>query len=200
MLRARRDCVRCVLDFRQVQREIIGPQRGPLANRRRLSRLQVRVAQAGQVTMLLGEAAKLIDHRGQSAGQKLQPLAHQNQIGVVGDVTACGTEMNNRPSLGADIAIGVHVGHHVVPQLSLVSRRRLEIDVINVGLQLLKLLLADVQAHLLLGLGQYDPQPPPQAKFSLLAEQLGHLGRGVAADERVFVICVRHGELTICNG
>src|SRR5439155_7450923 len=66
--------LRAVLDFREVERQIISPQASPLAHGRRLGRLQVRVTQTSEVAMLLGEAAKLIDDCGQTAGQKLQPL------------------------------------------------------------------------------------------------------------------------------
>src|SRR5437870_1847516 len=76
-----------VLDLSQVERQIVSPQAGPLAHRRRLCRLQVRVTQASEVAMLLGEAAKLINYCGQAAGQKLQALAHQNQVSVIRDVT-----------------------------------------------------------------------------------------------------------------
>ena len=37
-----------------------------------------------------------------------------------------------------------------------------------------------------------DPQPPPGAELPLVAPQRGHLARGVAGDERVFVDVVRH--------
>ena len=40
------------------------------------------------------------------------------------------------PGVGADVAVGVDVGHHVVPQLPLVARGRLEVDVVDVGLEL----------------------------------------------------------------
>ena len=45
-------------------------------------------------------------------------------------------------AVGADVAVGVHVGHHVVPQLPLVGRRGREVDVVDVGLQLGDLLRA----------------------------------------------------------
>ena len=36
-------------------------------------------------------------------------------------------------AVGADVAVGVDVGHHVVPQLPLVAVGRREVDVVDVG-------------------------------------------------------------------
>ena len=44
-------------------------------------------------------------------------------------------------AVGARVAVGVHVGHHVVPQLALVLGGRVEVDVVDVGPQLGDLLV-----------------------------------------------------------
>ncbi len=44
-----------MLELLQVHAQVVGPQAGPLADRGRLGRLEVREAQAGQVAVLLGE-------------------------------------------------------------------------------------------------------------------------------------------------
>ena len=90
--------------------------------------------------------------------------------------------MDDRPGRGADIAIGMHVGHHVVPQPPLVAFGRRKIDIIDVLLQLGDLLRADRQAEFRLCLGQGDPEPPPGAEFSLRAPELAHRGRRIAGD------------------
>ena len=125
----RRDAV---LDFRQIERQIVGPQARPPADGRRLRRLQVREAERRQVAILFGEVGQRDDHRRQPPGDHLQRLAHQNQVGVVGDVAACGAQVNDRPGRGALVAVGVDVGHHVVPQLALVLVGGVEIDVVDV--------------------------------------------------------------------
>ena len=76
-------------------------------------------------------------------GEHLQRFAHQNQIGIVGDIAARRSEMNNRPGLGTYVAIGVDVRHYVVSQLLLVARRDRKIDVINLRLELVELLPSD---------------------------------------------------------
>ena len=52
-----------VLDLVQVLHQVICPQAGPLAHRRRLGRLKVREAQAGQVAVPRGERGQSIDCR-----------------------------------------------------------------------------------------------------------------------------------------
>ena len=44
-----------MLDFGQVHRQVVGPEARPLADRRRLGRLEMGEAQAGQVAVLGGE-------------------------------------------------------------------------------------------------------------------------------------------------
>ena len=83
-----------------------------------------------------------------------------------------------------DVAEGVDVGHHVVPQLaSRSSAARVEVDVVEVGAQLGELLGADArrdavvgeQAEFVLGLGERQPQPPPGAELPQRPPPLGHL-------------------------
>ena len=119
----------------------------------------------------------------------------QDQVRVVGHVAACRAEVDDRPGLRADVAIGMDVGHHVVPQPPLVPFGRREIDRIDVLPQLGDLFLSDRQAQFRLGLGQGHPQPPPGAELPLRAPQLAHRGRRIAADQGVVVlgVLVRHG-------
>ncbi len=183
------------LDLGQVEHEVIGPQAGPLAHRRRLGRLKVREGQAGHGPILLGEAGQAVDHGHQPVADHFQGLAEQHEIGVVGHVAACRAQVDDRPGRGADVAVGMNVGHHVVPQPPLVPFGRREVDVVDVLLQLGDLLLADRQAEFRLGLGQGHPQPPPGAELPLRAPQLAHGGRGIAGDQGVFVlgVLVGHG-------
>ena len=45
------ECRESMFDFRQIQDQIVGPQTGPLADRRRLGGLQMGESQAGQIAM-----------------------------------------------------------------------------------------------------------------------------------------------------
>ena len=103
--------------------------------------------------------------------------------------------MDDRPGVGAEVAVSVDVGHHVVPQLSLVTFGGLEVDVVDVGPELFDLLRRDRQPQFRLGLGQCDPKPPPGAELPLRTPQRAHLGRGVAGNQRIVVLIriVGHG-------
>ena len=96
----------------------------------------------GSVAMLLGKLGQRVDHRRDPAAIILSPSRSKQQVGVVGHVAARRPQVNNRPGVGTHVAVGVNVGHHVVPQLLLVLSGRREIDVVDVGLQLVDLRLA----------------------------------------------------------
>ena len=140
-----------------------------------------------------GESGQGIDHARRAAGDHLQALAQQQQVGVVGHVAARGAQVDDRPGLGALVAVGVDVGHHVVPQLSLVLGGRLEVDVVDVAAELLDLPGGDRQAQFRLGLGQRHPQPPPGAELPPRAPKRAHLRRSIAGNERVVVLGALRG-------
>ena len=137
-----------VLELVQIQHQVVGPQAGPLADGRRLGRLQVREAEAGQVAVLLRRTWPARRSR-RPAGRatQLQRLAHQDQVGVVGDVAARRAEVDDRPGRGADVAVGVDVGHHVVPQLPLVASAAAKSMSSTCRRELVDLLRRDRQAH-----------------------------------------------------
>ena len=86
--------------------------------------------------MLGREDGKRIDDACQSRTDELQCFAMQEEIGVVGDKTACSAEMDNGPSVGTLISVGVNMGHYVVAQLALILCSDLKIDVVDMGLEL----------------------------------------------------------------
>jgi len=184
---AKRQRADAVLDLVQVQRELLAPQRGPLADRGELGRLVVREAQRRHRAVLLGEAGQQMDHGGQLARDQFQRVPHDDQLGVVAHVTTRGAEVDDRSGLGGRVAERVDVGHHVVAELLLVPRRLAEVDVVQVPRHLVDLALLDVQTQLLLRLGQFQPEPPPRAEFLLRTEKLGHLSRSVSLHQRARV-------------
>ncbi len=94
-----------------------------------------------------------------------------------------------------DVAVGVDVGHDVVPFVALVGVGCGEVDVIDLGAHLRQHRGSDArryavvgeQAELGLGLGQGDPELAPGGELAPRAPQLGHGRAGVAADQRVVV-------------
>ena len=122
-----------MLDFGEVECEVIGPEAGAAADGGGLSGLQVRVAEGGEVAIFFGEVGQREDDRGEASGDHAEGFADENEVGVVGDVAAGGAEMDDRASGGAGVAIGVDVGHHVVAELAFVFGGGVEVDVGDVG-------------------------------------------------------------------
>ena len=130
--------------------------------------------QASQLAVTLGKPAQAINDRHNSIANDRQTLPQKQEIGIVGYVAARGPEVDDRPRGGANVAVGVHVRHHIVPEAAFVAVGSGKVDVVDVGLQLGDLLGGDGQAELGLGLGQGYPKPSPSAELALRAPQLTH--------------------------
>ncbi len=177
----------------QVERQVVGPQAGAFAHGGGLSGLQVREAQARQVAVFDGKVRQRADHARQPAADQLQRLAEQHQIRIVRHVTAGGAQVDDRSGQRANVAIRVHVRHHVVADLPLVPVGGVVVDVVHMGPQLGDLLVADRQAQFLFRLGQRHPQPPPSAELLVVTPQPAHFLGSVADNQRVLVLVVGHG-------
>jgi hypothetical protein len=97
--------------------------------------------------------------------------AHDDQVGVVHHVATGRPQVQNTPTSRCDIAEGVQVGHHVMPQLLLIARGSSEIDAVQPAFEGGDLLGGDIEAELALGLSQGDPQLPPDGDALGRAEE-----------------------------
>ncbi len=143
--------------------------------------------QAGQVAVALGKPRQPIDDGHHADADKIEGLAEEDQIGIVGDITTGRSPVDDRPRGGTGIAVGVDMSHHVVAQATFVLPRGLKIDLVRLALHLGQLLVGDRQPQFLFRFGQGDPQPPPRPKFPLVPPQTAHFLRRVTADQRVVV-------------
>jgi len=176
-----------VLDFFQVEHEIVTPQRGPLADGCRLGRLQVREGQTGQLAVSFGEHRQLVDDRHELRNDESQGVADLDQLGVVGDEAARRPEVDDAPRRRAAVAERMGVGHHVVPEPAFVVGGGGKVDVVHSRPHLGDLCIGNVQPELAFRLRQRDPQPPPGGMFGLRGPEAAHRVGGVAGDEGVFV-------------
>ena len=156
----------------------------------------------------MGEGAESVDDRSEFAGDVCQRLAHQNEVGVVGDVARSRAEVDDVAGGRGHFPERVDVGHHVVPEPPFVEVGPREIDVVEVSAEFGELLGADARgrsvdghkAEFLLSLGEVQPKPSPRAELPLWPPPLGHFSRGITADKRVVVDevwvghCDPHGE------
>ena len=75
--------------------------------------------------------------------EQVHGVAHDHQVGVIDDFLAGGAEVNDALGRWGGFLEGVHMGHHIVAQALFPLRRRVEIDVIDFPLHLLKRLVGD---------------------------------------------------------
>ncbi len=141
----------------EIERQVIGPQAGSLTHGRWLSRLQMRESKACRVALSCGKSSQRVDNTHQPVAHQLESLPQQDQIGVIGHETARSAQMDNGPRQGTLVAIGVHVRHDIMPQLTLVLLRHVKIDLVDVCAHFLQLVVANIDSQFLLGLGQRDP-------------------------------------------
>ena len=176
-----------------VQREVLHPERGPLAHGGELGRLEVGVGQAGHGRRAAAaKPLQRVEHGQQPAQHEAEAFADDQQVGVVGDEGAGGAEVEEGPGRGRLVAEGVDVGHHVVAEPPLVLGGRGQVGVVEMGAHLRQRRVRDVEPQLPLRLGQRQPEPAPEADAVRLAPEPLHGGRGVAGAERGTPAVVGH--------
>ena len=116
-----------------------------------------------------------------------QAVPVKDQVGVVGHVAAGCAEMDDPGRAGRRLAVGVDMGHDVVPDLFFTSLRAVKIDVRNMRGKLIDLLFGYRQAQLMLRPCKFGPELPPGLDALLLRKKLQYPLGGVAAGERRFV-------------
>ena len=182
-----------MVNLLQVHVELVHPQGSALANGGQLGGLAVGVSQAGHILVLLGKIGQVGQHADQLFAHQLQAFAHDDNIGVIANIAAGSTQVDDTLCLGALQAVSVNMAHDIVAHQLFAGSGFLVIDVILVGFQLGNLGVGDSKTLLLLRLGQRDPQSAPGAEFVILRENILHLVRGIAGGKRADItIMLRH--------
>jgi hypothetical protein len=127
-------------------------------------------------------------HRRDTSEQQRQRLAHQDQVGVVGDVRAGGAKMQERPGGRGLFPERVDVCHDVVAQTLFELRRARQVGGVEVRAQLGDGVGRNLEPELALALHQRQPQAAPQPDAAPLAPERLHRGRGVAGGKRRFPV------------
>ena len=89
--------------------------------------------------------------------------------------------------VGADLSVGVDVGHYVVADFLFSCLCNGEVDVVDVGFKLGYLLGGDVQSQLHFRSGKGYPKAAEGAELFLLGEYVLHFLAGIAGAEGAFV-------------
>jgi hypothetical protein len=138
------------------------------------------VRETGELSVPRGEALQGTKHGDEPSEQKAEPVAHHDEIGIVGDEGAGCPEVQKGACRRGLIAEGVNVGHDIVPEATLVPCGNLEVGIVQVGAHLRDGLLRYVESELTLGFRQRQPESSPQAYSMALTPQYLH-GRGRVA-------------------
>ena len=180
-----------MIEIREIEHEILHPERRALAHRRELRRLQVRVGERRLGAPRARELRERAQHRNDLRAEQREPFAHEHEIRVVGHEGAGRAEMDERPRRGSRRGERLHVRHHIVPEAALELRRLGKIDVVEVRTHLRDAFVGDhgvsaLVAHtqLALRLGEGQPELPPGAMAPLRRPQLQHRPRRVALAQR----------------
>ena len=120
--------------FIQIHQQILHPQGGALAHGGELRRLQMGVAEGGQIFIFQRKGAQAADDLQQLFAHQRQGVAQHEYVGVVGHVAGSRAQVDDAARIGADVAIGEHVGHDVVTGALLVAAGGLVVDVLDMRL------------------------------------------------------------------
>src|ERR1700737_2570645 len=181
-----------IVDVLDVEHQVLHPERSAFTDSGELRRLKVRVSQCRLISPLLGERRERPNYVERATANQVQSTTHQDEIRIVSDVGAGGTQMDERLCLGCDISKSVHVRHHVVAKALLVLGHRVEVDVVEVRLHLANRLFGNRYAQLTLRFGEREPQSTPQAVTGCRRPKLKHRRRRISLSERRAIPVCHH--------
>ena len=189
-------CGDAVLHLLQIHKKIVHPKGSPLADGDQLGRLEMGEAQSGHSLILVGKGGQMGNHLHQLGPNQLQTFPHQNHIRVVAHVAAGGAQVNDGHRLGAELAVGVNMRHHVMAQLLLPLGRPLIVNIGDMSLQLIHLLLGNRKPQFHFRPGQRDPKTTPSGELFICGKDIQHLIAGVAGGQGALIRIGCHIVLT----
>ena len=138
------------------------------------------ISQSGHCFIFVCKSRKVFQNTQQLPAQITQAVPVEDQIAVIGHITAGGTEMDNACRGGSGFAVGIDMGHHIMAHLFFPLRGTIEINVIDLRFQLRYLLRRDGQAEPMLSPRQRHPELSPCLDALFLREQMEHIVRSIA--------------------
>jgi hypothetical protein len=127
----------------------------------------MRKSKRWQVLVLETHFTQDFDQVQHLSAQDIHAITHLDQICIVTDEAARGTEMNDGSSSGALVTESMNVSHDIVTKLTLVGGGSIKVDRVHMLGHLVQLLRGDVEAELVLCLSQRDPHLAPRRKLVL---------------------------------
>ena len=133
-----------------------------------------------QIAVLGRELTEDADGLDQLPLNELESITDLDNVSVVSNVAGGGTKMDDGHSRRGGLSIGMDVPHNIVTELLLLLGGILEVDIVQLGAHLLELLVAYLNAKLLLGSSQSSPKLAPRGKLHGGGPNKGHLLGGIS--------------------
>ena len=109
--------------------------------------------QGGNRLVFIREPGEQGDGADQLFPDQAERVVKDHQIGVVSDIAARRAQMDDALGLRTLLAIGVDVGHDVVPDLFFPDSGDIVVDIVRVRPQLVELFVGNGKPQLLFGFG-----------------------------------------------
>ena len=175
------------LDLVQIHQQLVDPEGRALADGGQLCRLEMREAEGRLILVCVSKCAQLADDGNQLLADEQQALLELDDVGVVADVGAGRTQMDDAGGLRCGLAEGVNVCHDVVTDFLLTRSGDVVVDVVDVCFHLVDLLLRDRQTELLLRLSQRHPKTSPGGELHIRRKDIQHLRACISRTKRAFI-------------
>ena len=140
--------------------------------------------------VLTCKAGKRANDRHQTRVHKAQAVPHDEHVGIVSHVAGGGPKVDDGHRRRAALAKGMHVSHHIVPQLFFVLRRAVKVNVVQMGAHFIELHFGNGQPQLPLALREPEPQPAPGGELMLRRKKKLHLVACIARGQRRLIAVV----------
>lgn len=103
-------------------------------------------SESRQISIFFGDVAEFINDVREVSADEFSGVAYDDEFGVVGDFTACGSEVDDSSGSGRGVGEGVDVSHDVVAKLAFILLGFGEIDIVEVGSHFIDCFFWDVEA------------------------------------------------------
>ena len=165
----------------KVEKQILYPEAGTLADGNELCRLKMRVAKGRKGTVLHSKGGERFYHGDKLAPYIAQSVTVDDEISIVGDIAARCAEVYYACGIGAAFAIDMDMRHDVVAQQLFLCGDGVVVDIVeHMRFKLRHLFGGDRKPQHMLCTRQCDPELTPGMIARVGRKQLQHIGRGVA--------------------
>ncbi|MPN18331.1 hypothetical protein SDC9_165691 [bioreactor metagenome] len=150
-----------IVDLLDIQPELLQPEAGAPADGDRLGGLKMRISHRRDCLCVLRKCGKRGKNRIDAVPDAQERIPKDDQIRVIGDITACRTQMDDTRGFRANQSVGVDMRHDIVPNLGFAPGDGVIVNVSGMRGKLFHLLRRHGQPERMLRAGEAHPELPP---------------------------------------